>query len=29
MVIEFDEKEMLLLRGKLCRVNPMSVRDMK
>jgi hypothetical protein len=28
-VIEFDKKEMLLLRGTLCRVNPMSVRDTK
>lgn len=27
--ITFDENVMLLLRGKLCRVNPMSARGMK
>jgi hypothetical protein len=28
-VIAFDESAMLLARGKLWRVNPMSARDMK
>lgn len=27
--IAFDEGAMLLLRGKLCRVNPMSAKGMK